>query len=128
MVPRVKHPIPPNQWTEFKQELCATCWAGCCHRMPVQVGVADLVRMELLTEEEAALNLEAVIEVLRAEGVLKAESPEDWVWVLEQQPSGDCLFLGADRRCEIYEQRPTICREFPAIGPRPGHCPYREKA
>jgi Fe-S-cluster containining protein len=30
---------------------------------------------------------------------------------LEQKPNGDCVYLG-DRKCEIWERRPILCRTF----------------
>jgi Fe-S-cluster containining protein len=30
---------------------------------------------------------------------------------------GSCIALQADSRCGIYENRPSVCREFPAIMP-----------
>jgi uncharacterized protein len=40
-----------------------------------------------------------------------------------QRHGRDCIYLGADRRCTVYEKRPEVCRQFPRIGPRPGWCP-----
>lgn len=31
--------------------------------------------------------------------------------------SGRCIALGDDMRCGIYEQRPSVCREFPVFMP-----------
>ncbi len=32
---------------------------------------------------------------------------------LKEMPNGDCILLGNDRRCRLYEQRPVQCRTFP---------------
>ena|GEM_PF-4946659 len=31
-------------------------------------------------------------------------------FAMRQKPSGDCVALGDDKRCLIYDSRPTICR------------------
>ena len=32
---------------------------------------------------------------------------------IRMHPNGDCVFLGADRRCRIYSVRPKQCRTYP---------------
>jgi len=34
-----------------------------------------------------------------------------------EKGGGRCIALGADGLCGIYEQRPSVCREFPALMP-----------
>ncbi|QEH35910.1 Flagellin N-methylase [Aquisphaera giovannonii] len=42
------------------------------------------------------------------------ETPK-WAYRLHPLPFHEsCCFLDADRRCSIYETRPTVCREFAA--------------
>lgn len=31
----------------------------------------------------------------------------------DKGPHGDCVFLGDDRRCSVYDHRPTQCRTWP---------------
>lgn len=96
--------------------------------MPVEVSVPDLVRLELITEEEAAAGvLKKAATRLKKQGFIRTFRAKTLIFVLEQKSNGDCTFLGKDRRCTVYEKRPEICRLFPKIGPRPGHCPYQEK-
>ena len=115
-----------NAWVRYRPTLCKSCWASCCHGMPVEVSVPDLVRLGLITEHQAACDPEAAAGELAQAGVLAGrQSP--LVYVLAQKPDGDCIFLDESRRCTVYAKRPEICRQFPRIGPKPGHCPYREK-
>ncbi len=114
-------------WIPYTKELCRTCWANCCHDMPVEVSVPDLIRLGYLNSEQAATELTAVTRQLLKDGILKRFRPGSLVFVLAQQTNKDCIFLGPDRRCTVYDKRPEICRQFPKIGPKPGHCPYEAK-
>lgn len=98
------------------------CWGGCC-TLPVEVSAADLIRLGLISEEEAALSLRAVAKKLEKAKVIQAFQPKTQVFTLSQVAGRDCIYLGKDRLCTVYEKRPNVCREFPKIGPRPGWCP-----
>jgi len=111
-------------WGLYRPQLCEGCRADCC-TLPVEVTVSDLRRMELISEEEAAGSPKKIARRLGSEGLIRSFRGRSGLFILEQRPSGDCLFLGPDRRCTIYEKRPDTCRNFPRIGPRPGYCPSR---
>lgn len=125
-----KHPPGPVQvalpstWVPFEKENCTSCWAGCCHSMPVEVSVPDLIRMGHLTEMDAVTGLNKAAKRLIKEGIVTEFRSKSVIFVLRQRENGDCIFLDAKRRCSIYLKRPQICREFPKIGPKPGFCPY----
>ena len=36
-------------------------------------------------------------------------------WVLRRTPDLDCVFLGTDSRCRIYDYRPYLCRTYPFL-------------
>ena len=36
--------------------------------------------------------------------------------VLAKKENGDCVYLGDDYRCQIYENRPIACREYVCVG------------
>lgn len=95
--------------------------------MPVEVSVPDLMRLELITEDEATRSLKKVAAKLIKQGIVKTFRAKTMIFVLEQKSNGDCVFLSKERRCTVYEKRPEICRLFPKIGPKPGHCPYQAK-
>ncbi|MGZ3686732.1 MAG: YkgJ family cysteine cluster protein [Bdellovibrionota bacterium] len=117
----------PSTWTKYRKGLCDGCWAGCC-TLPVEVSAVDLMRLELITEDEAAESLKKVAKRLLKEGIIQAFSAKSQLFVLEQRHGRDCIFLGAkDRLCTVYEKRPEVCRRFPTIGPRPGWCPSAKK-
>jgi Fe-S-cluster containining protein len=112
----------PTTWVKYKKSLCDDCWAGCC-TLPVEVSAADLMRLELITLDEAASSLKKVARKLMKQGWIQSYHSKFQLFVLEQRNGRDCIFLGKDRRCTVYEKRPEVCRQFPKIGPRPGFCP-----
>lgn len=115
----------PTTWVRYRSGLCEGCWAGCC-TLPVEVSVNDLIRLDLATEEEAAVSLKALARRLLKEKVIQAFQAKSQLFVLEQRYGRDCIYLdSATRLCTVYEKRPEVCRKFPKIGPRPGYCPQK---
>lgn len=124
-------PIPadpqrPSTWSKYTKGMCEGCWAGCC-TLPLEVSVVDLMRLELVTEDEACSSLKKVAKRLIKEGVVRSFNPKTQVFTLEQVGGRDCQFLDKNRLCTVYDKRPEVCRQFPKIGPRPGWCPVRKK-
>lgn len=120
----------PSTWKKFSSdEICQACVANCC-TMPVEVTLSDLVRLNLVSEDE--------IENLTERKVAKKLMKEKWVtsyrdgtglFILTQKSNRDCIFLNSKtRQCTQYLLRPNVCREFPKIGPRPGYCPYEKSS
>jgi Fe-S-cluster containining protein len=87
----------------------------------------DLIRLGLITEEEAAESLKKVARKLMDRGVIQAFQARSQLFVLQQKYGRDCIFLDQNRLCTVYERRPEVCRRFPRIGPRPGFCPATKK-
>ncbi|MEO5970919.1 MAG: YkgJ family cysteine cluster protein [Bdellovibrionia bacterium] len=116
----------PETWLKFRKGMCDGCWSGCC-TLPVEVSVPDLIRLELITEDEAAVSLKKVAKKLSKQKVIQAFQAKSQLFVLAQKGGRDCLYLDHNRRCTVYEKRPAVCRSFPKIGPRPGFCPKQEK-
>ena len=115
-----------SNWTRFRPSLCRGCWAGCC-RLPVEATADDLVRLGLLSADEAQGSLKKAARRLMAAGVVHQFRASTGLFTLAQTPDGDCIYLGKDDRlCTVYERRPSVCRRFPEVGPRPGHCPARQ--
>lgn len=107
--------------------MCDGCWAGCC-TLPLEVSAFDLIRLGLVTEDEAAASLAKVAKRLKNEGVIRSYRANSGLFIIEQRHGRDCIFLGEkDRLCTVYEKRPEVCRQFPKIGPRPGFCPEGQK-
>ena len=115
-------------WTRYRAGLCDQCAANCC-TMPVEVKLADLVRLGLVEAFEAEHDEPRLI----ARRLVKARLVErynqkDGIFTMARRANGDCQFLDAQtRRCTVYERRPNTCRKHPQVGPRPGFCPYGPK-
>ena len=112
----------PSTWKKYRLGMCEGCWAGCC-TLPVEVSAYDLIRLGQVTEDEASGSLKKVARRLIKEGVVRSFHPSRGLFILEQRFGRDCVFLGRDRRCTVYDRRPEVCRQFPKVGPRPGYCP-----
>lgn len=111
----------------YRKGLCDGCWSGCC-TLPVEVSASDLIRLGLITEEEAAISLKQVAKRLLKARVIQAFQAKSQLFVLEQRSGRDCIYLDDKTRlCTVYEKRPEVCRQFPKIGPRPGFCPSTPK-
>ena len=112
-------------WTRYRPGLCDTCAANCC-TMPVEIRLADLIRLGLVDpfeaeHEEPRLIARRLIKLRQVERY----NHKDGIFTMARGANGDCQFLDAHtRRCTVYEQRPDTCRKHPQVGPRPGHCPY----
>ncbi|MBL7716847.1 MAG: YkgJ family cysteine cluster protein [Bdellovibrionales bacterium] len=115
----------PSTWQKYHSGDCKGCWGGCC-TLPVEVSAFDLMRLGVATEDEAASSQKKLAKRLIKEGVLQRYHPTTGLFVLEQR-GRDCIYLGKDRLCTVYEKRPEVCRQFPKIGPRPGFCPKQRK-
>jgi uncharacterized protein len=112
-------------WTRYRKGLCEGCEARCC-TMPVEVRVPDLVRLGVVEPFEAEHETAAAIaRRLTREGIVGHFNHKRAIFTLARRAGGDCLFLDEQaRRCTVYERRPDTCRQHPAVGPRPGYCPY----
>jgi Fe-S-cluster containining protein len=103
--------------------MCEGCFAGCC-TLPLEVSAFDLIRLGLVSEDEAAASLKKVARRLSKEGIIRSYHAKSGLFIVEQRRGRDCIFLDEKSRlCTVYEKRPEVCRTFPKIGPRPGYCP-----
>jgi len=114
----------PSTWIKYRSGLCHGCEATCCS-LPVEASASDLVRMGLADETEVQGSLRKLGNKLISRGFVRYFRDRTGLFLLAQKSNGECLFLGADKRCTIYDRRPEVCRNFPATGPRPGYCPMK---
>ena len=113
----------PSTWTKFKPSLCSGCHGNCC-KLHVEARVSDLVRMGLLSEDEALWSARKIARKLESQKLIQSYRASTMKFTLSQRVNNDCIFLDeTSRLCTIYEKRPDVCRNFPKIGPRPGWCP-----
>ena len=114
-----------DTWTRYRQGLCDSCMANCC-TMPVEVKLADLVRLTLVDPFEAEHEEpRQIAKRLTKAGIVERYNTKAEVFTLKRRADGDCQYLDArTRRCTVYDLRPATCRKHPQIGPRPNYCPY----
>lgn len=129
-MPKTIHAVDldrPETWVRYRDTLCSDCSAGCCS-LPVEVRIADLVRMALVDAFEAGEPAKNIAKRLKKTGAIEHFNFKSSIFTLARRASGDCVYLDQQsRRCTIYAQRPETCRNHPRIGPRPGYCGYRKK-
>ena len=114
-----------DTWTRYKSGLCNSCAANCC-TMPVEVKLADLVRLELVDPFEAEHEEpKQIAKRLQKAGLIERFNFKNNIFTLARRANGDCANLDATtRRCTVYDKRPNTCRLHPQVGPKPGYCPY----
>lgn len=113
----------PSTWKPYRTEMCTGCFGGCC-TMPVEVKLSDLIRLGLVTQDEADGSVKKVAKRLIKEGYVTSYRQGTDLFMLSQKANRDCYFMDSKTRlCTVYEKRPEVCRQFPSIGPRPGYCP-----
>lgn len=114
-----------DTWHRYRKGLCDSCMAGCC-QLPVEVRVADLVRLGAIDAFDRDEPAKIIGKRLLKAGVIQHVNQRDGIFTLTQHSSGDCLYLDrVSRRCTVYDKRPDTCRQHPVVGPRPGFCAYR---
>lgn len=113
----------PWTWIKYKDGMCKACSGACC-TMPVEIKGSDLIRLELTDEDELNASPKKLSKRLIKEGIITSYRESSGNFMLTQKANGDCYFLNLKTRlCNVYEKRPSVCREFPAIGPKPQFCP-----
>lgn len=118
----------PSTWKKFTgDELCHSCRANCC-TMPVEVHLEDLVRLNLVSQDDVQnMTVRKIAKKLVREKWITSYREASGLFMLTQKANRDCIFLDSKtRRCTQYAIRPGVCREFPSIGPRPTFCPYQK--
>lgn len=97
--------------------------------MPVEVKLSDLIRLEVVSSDEASGSLKKLVSRLKKDGIIQSYRQGTELFMLVQKANEDCIFLDSKTRlCTVYEKRPETCRDFPLhVGTRVGFCPYRPK-
>lgn len=116
----------PSTWVKYKESLCLSCVGSCC-RLPVEVYKKDLIRLGLTDEFEYQISPKKLAKRLMKEKIVRSFNSKEEVFILEQNGHSECIMLGKDKMCSVYEKRPDTCRNHPIIGPRPGYCAYNKK-
>ena len=99
---------------------CKVGCAGCCH---TQVGVT-CDEAELLAER---INEGVKIDYALLQKQIKAgNNPEDFY--LLSYENRKCVFLGSDDKCQVYNDRPSVCRTNAVLGEASQCYPYENES
>jgi len=101
---------------------------GNCCKLHVEAKVPDLLRLGLLTPDEALWSAKKIARKLESMKIIQSYRASTMKFTLAQRINHDCIFLDeTSRLCTVYDNRPDVCRNFPEVGPRPGWCPESRK-
>ena len=96
--------------------------------MPVEMKRDDLLRLGLIDPFELEEPAKDIAKRLKKDGLIENFNFKREIFTLARRGTGECIYLDLQtRRCTVYQQRPTICRKHPQVGPRPGFCAYTKK-
>lgn len=84
----------------FTKYDCCKC-NNCCKLYDIRIEQSDI---------EAISDFLMLSENDFIDTYLKKDNDEDCYIIIKEHP---CNFLGVDGRCQIYECRPLVCRDFP---------------
>lgn len=118
----------PSTWKKYDPDNCLRCKGNCC-AMPVEVKAADLIRLEIATQDELDNSIKKLAKRLKKEGYISSYRDGTEFFMLTQKANSDCYFLDSKTRlCTVYDKRPETCRSFPSqMGTRVGFCPVEYK-
>ncbi|MCL2608137.1 MAG: YkgJ family cysteine cluster protein [Methanomassiliicoccaceae archaeon] len=74
---------------------------------PPECGMCCLCQPEILPDEYSFFKTK------HPSSITKKKEPHEHFAVALKKGRGSCVFLDDDRRCSIYANRPTYCRQFP---------------
>ena len=118
--------LRPKTWVRYKPANCASCTAGCC-TLPVRIPAEDLYHMGFVEYDEVNGSPLKIAKRLIKQGIVRSYNRRTGLFTLKRLRNSDCIFLDENRRCKIYERRPSICRRFPDNAVRRGYCPTIKK-
>ena len=114
----------PDSWLKYTKNSCSSCKATCCS-MPIEVRFEDLVRLNLISEDDLGTPLKKLVARLKKEKIITAYRDESGLFAMKQTAEGKCRYL-VGNSCSVYKNRPLVCRAFPTqMGWRHGYCPQK---
>ena len=100
-----RRPNKPRLEVVTDKALCSTvCRAACCSWGFVELTEEEAERMHRLADK-LGVEQPTIMDYVRDEKGVKTPA-----WVMHATP---CTFLGKDKLCRIYKDRPEHCRDFP---------------
>ncbi|MCL1983812.1 MAG: YkgJ family cysteine cluster protein [Methanomassiliicoccaceae archaeon] len=74
---------------------------------PKECGMCCLCQPEILNEERNYFRTN------HPKAIVRVREPHDHFAIALKKGRGSCVFLNDERRCTVYQNRPTYCRQFP---------------
>jgi Fe-S-cluster containining protein len=74
---------------------------------PKECGMCCLCQPEVLPEERNFFRMN------HSSSLVRNRQPHDHFALALKKGRGSCVFLNNERRCTVYQNRPTYCRQFP---------------
>lgn len=96
--------------TAYKKCDTSKCHAACCYNVPMEKGYISAYRKRIVNP---VLRMEPQGDDKSARNVFGSKARAQYIMrTSEDVMENKCPFLRQDCRCNIYVQRPVICRRF----------------
>lgn len=93
---------------------CDNCEKKCCPSRVV-VSLFDVVRfIENGLDERVSGKFEGFVDLFLSDDGKDIDLKRPHMFPIDSDAK-DCVFLGEDRKCSIYDERPLICRSYPVV-------------
>jgi Fe-S-cluster containining protein len=113
-------------WRKYKKGMCESCIGLCCY-LPVEVKLADLLRIGILTDFHLEMSERDMVREALKHPAINRYTKSTEKFTFNQKLNSSCFYLDETGDCSIYENRPDTCRNHPEVGPKPGSCAYYPK-
>lgn len=108
-----------------KNKLCDTgrCHAACCYNVPMEKGYLSAYRKKIVTPVIEMLPFRQMEDYDKLK--VNGHRPQYVVYTDKDLDKNKCPFLRDDCKCNIYDQRPNICRMYGVTPDEPAlRCRY----
>jgi len=96
---------------------CRKCMAGCCRKYSVCLTGYDIARLAKATDNldwiDSIYAGDTNPEIARSFSLYENRGVGKYLLCLRMTDGDNCVFLGKDNLCKVYETRPMICRIYP---------------
>ena len=96
---------------------CSKCMAGCCRKYSVCLTGYDVARLAKATDNldwiDSIYAEDTDSGIARSFSLYEDSRIEKYILCLRMTDEENCIFLGKDNLCKVYEARPMICRIYP---------------
>jgi len=109
---------------------CSKCNAQCCSKYSVCLNGYDVARLVKATDNSDWIDIiyaeDTEPEIAHSFSLYRNGKRENFILCLMMKDDGNCIFLGENYFCKVYESRPMICRIYPFNQKISGSLNYKE--